>query len=252
MNVTGVQLDIAWEDKAATFARARRLLDAAPPNAGSLVVLPEMFSTGFSMNVAGIQEGSKRLAEGFLETLAREYDCTVLGGVVNLGPDGRGRNQALVVSPQGKEIVRYDKIHPFKEEGDHYTPGRSVQLFDWNGVKVAPFVCYDLRFPEIFRAAAKQGAQMIVVIASWPSYRAHHWTTLLQARAIENLAYVVGVNRCGKDPNHPYPGRSMIVDPQGNVLANAGAEEGLVTASIEPTVVDTWRREFPALRDMRY
>jgi predicted amidohydrolase len=93
---------------------------------------------------------------------------------------------------------------------------------------------------------------MIVVIASWPSYRAHHWTTLLQARAIENLAYVVGVNRCGNDPNHPYSGHSMIVDPQGNVLADAGTGEGIVTASIDPTVVENWRREFPALRDMRY
>src|SRR5439155_19661114 len=105
--------DTVWEDKPATFDRVRKLLAASKPEAGSLLVLPEMFSTGFSMNVAGIQEGSKRAAEQFMETLAREMGIFVLGGVVNLGSDGRGRNQALAYSPQGREIARYDKIQPF-------------------------------------------------------------------------------------------------------------------------------------------
>lgn len=252
MTAVGLQLDITWEDKPANFARARRLLEAARPKPGFLLVLPEMFSTGFSMNVAAIQEGSKRLAENFLETIAREYACTVVGGVVNLGSDGRGRNQCLVYSPHGRELARYDKIQPFREENEHFAPGDTVRLFDWNGLKVAPFVCYDLRFPELFRAAVRQGAQMFTCIASWPSYRTHHWTTLLQARAIENLAYVVGVNRCGRDPNHPHSGRSLIVDPQGNILADAGESESTITAPIDPMVITNWRRDFSALRDMRF
>jgi omega-amidase len=253
MRVIGMQLDIVWEDKAATIDRARRLIDAARPRRGELVVLPEMFATGFSMDVATIAEGRERQAERFLESLAREYGVYALGGVVNVGADGKGRNQAVVHSPDGRELCRYDKNYPFTMggESEHYGAGDRCEFFEWNGMKVSPLVCYDLRFPEPFRTAVRQGAQMFVVIASWPSYRTHHWTTLLAARAIENLAYVVGVNRCGRDPKHPYPGRSMIVDPHGTVLADAGEGESTVSADVDATVVDAWRLEFPALRDMK-
>ena len=254
MIVTAVQLDIVWEDKPATFARVRRLLEASRPEAGALVVLPEMFSTGFSMNVAGIHEGAERPAEGFLKSLAREFEVCALGGVVNVGPDGRGLNQALAFAPDGTELVRYDKIHPFTlgEEGKHYSAGESVRLFEWERMSVAPFVCYDLRFPELFRAAARRRAQLMVVIANWPLPREAHWVTLLQARAIENQAYVVGVNRCGKDPKHAYFGRSLVVDPQGNILVDAGRGECTLSAAIDAGVVESWRQSFPALRDMRY
>jgi omega-amidase len=253
MKLIGVQLDIVWEDKPATFDRVRRLLDAHEPQPGALLVLPEMFSTGFSMNVAGIHEGTDRPAETFLRALARDHKLYVLGGVVNLGPDGRGRNQALAFSPDGRELVRYDKIHPFTlgEEGKHYTGGDAIQLFNWESMSVSPFVCYDLRFPEIFRAAARRKAQLLAVIANWPYPRESHWVTLLQARAIENQAYVIGINRCGKDPKYTYFGRSMIIDPHGKILADAGHEEGLVSADIDPQVVENWRRDFPALQDMK-
>jgi predicted amidohydrolase len=253
MNVVAVQLDIAWEDKSASFARVRRLLEANRPRPGALVVLPEMFSTGFSMNVAGIHEGTDRPAEAFLKDLAREFNVCALGGVVNVGPDGRGLNQALAFAPDGRELVRYDKIHPFTlgEEGKHYTGGQNVRLFDWQNVSVAPFVCYDLRFPELFRAAARRKAQLMAVIANWPYPRDTHWVTLLQARAIENQAYVVGVNRCGADPKHAYPGRSLIVDPHGKIIADAGKAECVISAEIDTQIVETWRRDFPALQDMK-
>jgi predicted amidohydrolase len=253
MKLVGVQLDIVWEDKVATFDRVRRLLDAAPPEAGSLVVLPEMFSTGFSMNVGAVQEGAERPAERFLESLARQYNVCVLGGVVNVGRDGRGVNQALAFAPDGRQLVRYDKIHPFTmgEESRHYAGGNALQFFEWGGLRVCPQVCYDLRFPETFRHAVTHGAELFAVIANWPSYREQHWTTLLAARAIENLAYVIGVNRAGTDPKHPYPGRSQIIDPKGKVLADAGVDEGLVTAGVDQAAVRSWRSEFPALADMK-
>jgi omega-amidase len=254
MKLIGIQLNIVWEDKRATFDRARRLIESTRPEPGVLLVFPEMFSTGFSMNVAGIHEGDDRPAEAFLQLLAREYGVYVLGGVVNRGSDGRGLNQAIAFSPQGDELIRYDKMHPFTlgEEGKHYTAGSTVHLFDWKGMSVAPFVCYDLRFPEVFRAAARRKAQLLAVIANWPYPREGHWVTLLQARAIENQAYVIGVNRCGRDPKHSYFGRSLIIDPHGTILADAGAGEGLLSAEIDPDMVDAWRREFPALRDMKY
>jgi predicted amidohydrolase len=253
MKLIGVQLDIVWEDKVATFERVRRLLDRQRPQAGAMLVLPEMFSTGFSMNVAKIQEGGEREAEAFLRSLAQDYKVYVLGGVVNVGSDGRGRNQALGFAPDGRELVRYDKIHPFTlgEEGKHYTGGDAIRLFNWENLSVAPFVCYDLRFPEVFRAAARREAQLLAIIANWPLPRDSHWVTLLQARAIENQAYVIGVNRCGKDPKYTYFGRSLIVDPHGKILADAGNDEGLVSADIDTQVVDNWRRDFPALLDMK-
>jgi predicted amidohydrolase len=253
MKLIGVQLDIVWENKAATFDRVRRLLDAHKPQPGALLVLPEMFSTGFSMNVAGIDEGTDRPAETFLRALARKFNLYTLGGVVNVGADGRGRNQALAFAPDGRELARYDKIHPFTlgEEGKHYTGGEAIQLFNWEGISVSPFVCYDLRFPEVFRIAARRKVQLLAVIANWPYPRESHWVTLLQARAIENQAYVIGVNRCGKDPKYTYFGRSQIIDPHGQILADAGNNEGLITADIDPQVVETWRRDFPALADMK-
>ena len=254
MKVYCCQLDIAWENKPENFRKARALIESAKPEERSLVVFPEMFSTGFTMNVAGICEQALPGAEQFLADLAVEYTVFTLGGVVTRGPDRRGLNEAVVFSPEGQEIARYAKIHPFTLGGelDSYSPGRTIEFFDWNGIKVAPFICYDLRFPEIFRAAVKDGAEMFIVIANWPNKREQHWVTLLQARAIENLAYVVGVNRAGRDPQLVYPGRSMVIDPHGNTLVDAALEERVVVAEIEPSVVRNWRRDFPALKDIHW
>lgn len=253
MKILCCQLDIAWEDKRANYKKVRALLESASPPPESLVVLPEMFSTGFSMNVSAIQEGATSETERFLESVAREFRVFVLGGLVTPGKDGRGRNEAVVFHPDGKLLARYCKIHPFTFGGEtqHYEAGSDIVLFDWAGFKVAPFVCYDLRFPEIFRIAAKRGAQLFAVIANWPSKRVNHWITLLQARAIENQAYVVGVNRSGNDPKLAYPGRSLIIDPLGEVIADAGTVETLASAAVDLAKVKAWRREFPALPDMR-
>src|SRR5262249_41576994 len=133
----------------------------------------------------------------------------------------------------------------------HYVAGDQICLFQCHDFTVAPFICYDLRFPEVFRPAAARGANLIVVIASWPSVRDDHWVTLLKARAIENLAYVVGVNRCGNDPKLYHSGRSMIYDPHGKALADAGSEEGWIEARLELQTPLGWRSKFPALKDMR-
>lgn len=246
-----VQLDIAWEDKTATFARICKLLETHPLEPDSLVVLPEMFSTGFSMNVPLVQEGRHRLAEKFMIDLARTYRCTVVGGVVNVDPSGRAYNQALAISPDGCELARFNKLHPFGNESQHYTPGQSVCLFDWQGAKVAPLVCYDLRFPESFRAAVQQGADLFVVIANWPTRRIAHWNALLPARAIENLAHVIAVNRVGQDPYHAYPGQSQIISHYGQLLTPSTDQPMILTAPIDLKAQQAWRNEFPALKDIR-
>ncbi|MDQ2731275.1 MAG: carbon-nitrogen family hydrolase [Armatimonadota bacterium] len=252
MKIIGLQLDAVWHDKAANHARVRRLLEAAPPEPGSLVILPEMFSTGFSMDVAAVTEGVDRLSERFLGSIAAQYGVGVLGGVVRPAPDGRGRNQAVLFGRDGSEAARYQKIHPFRYAGEteYYEPGGPVCLFDWGGFTTAPFICYDLRFPEDFRRAVSRGAQLFIVIANWPTARLAHWTTLLKARAIENQAYVVGVNRCGSDPNVDYPGHSLVIDPRGEILVEAGSQECSFTADLDLEALLSYRRVFPALEDM--
>ena len=146
--------------------------------------------------------------------------------------DGRGRNEAVVFNPEGKLICRYAKIHPFSFGGEskHYAPGTEIVSFQWHDFVAAPFICYDLRFPEVFRIATRRGAHLIAVIANWPAKRVSHWVALLQALAIENQAYVVGVNRVGNDPKLGYPGRSLIVDPQGEIVAE-GSDREFVSAT---------------------
>ncbi len=253
MNVLCCQLDIAWEDKPANHAKIEALLEQSAPPENSLVVLPEMFATGFSMNVNAITDSPSRETEDFMSRTAARLKTFVLGGTVNSGADGRGRNECVVFSPGGTEVARYCKLHPFTFGGEaqHYTAGCGVQIFRVGEFTVTPFICYDLRFPEIFRAAVKRGANLFTVIANWPSTRIDHWTTLLKARAIENQAYVVGVNRCGDDPHLSYPGRSVIFDPRGRVVVEADAREGTISADLDLQALIEYRQELPFLSDIR-
>jgi predicted amidohydrolase len=247
------QFDIAWEEKPANFDRVRRLLEDAAPAPGSLAILPEMFATGFSMNVAGIAEDERGETAAFLSGLAKDLGVFLIGGVVTRGAGGKGRNEALAFDPEGREVARYCKLHPFSYGGEtaHYESGERPVRFEAGGFRVTPFICYDLRFPEIFRSEARRGTQLFAVIADWPEARESHWATLLQARAIENQAYVMGVNRCGDDPKLSYSGRSLIVDPRGEILADAGRGEAVISAELDPDALSEYRRVFPALKDMR-
>jgi predicted amidohydrolase len=253
MNLLACQWDIVWEDKRANFEKVQRLLAAAAPPAGALVVLPELFATGFSMNVAGMAETPGGETEQFLGRTAKALGVYLVGGVALATANSSGRNEAVCFSPHGRVLARYAKMHPFTYGGEsqHYEAGDRPVLFPWHDCRVAPFICYDLRFPEGFRAAVAEGAELFVVLANWPSARAYHWMTLLQARAIENQAYVLGVNRCGRDPKHAYDGHSMMVDPQGQIVARAGTEEQVIGAELDLRSLRGYRRQFPALADMR-
>lgn len=251
LNIHALQLDTVWEDKAANFAKARELLDASPPSKGSLIVLPEMFATGFSCDLAKTIEPIDGESERFLRETAVQYKSAVIGGVITPGSEGKGKNQSLAISPEGGELARYTKVQPFSlgGEADVHERGTSPVIFEWNGFKIAPLICYDLRFPELARAAVKLGAEVLVYIAAWPVKRYQHWITLLQARAIENQAYVIGVNRTGSDPQFSYNGRSLIVDPHGVIIADAGEREHVLRAQIEAQIVHEWRAQFPGIRD---
>jgi predicted amidohydrolase len=252
MNIACVQYDIAWENPAANHAKVTALLRSAHVSRGSLVLLPEMFPCGFSMAVAAIAQEQGGANEEFMAATAREFGVFLLGGIPVKGRDGKGRNECLVFSPEGKLLARYCKMRPFTLAGelDNYERGDLGKVFNCGEVRVAPFICYDLRFPELARAVMPQRPHLITYIANWPNTRLHHWPRLLQARAIENQAYVAGVNRIGDDPRFKHSGRSMIVDPHGEIIADAGNAECVIQAEMNVASVDEYRRVFPALEDM--
>lgn len=257
MQVIGCQLNIAWEDKAANHQRVRDLLARCDVRAGALIVLPEMFATGFSMNVAGVNEDDDGApTERFCAELAREHAAHVLAGIVRRSPgtNERGLNQAVAFDPRGTEIARYTKTHPMTVAGeaDHYVAGSDVATFTLEPFTVSPLICYDLRFPEVFRLAAARGAHLLAVIANWPAVRAAHWRALLVARAIENQAYVVGVNRTGPSPELDYVGGSLLVDPRGEVVAEADDDETTLVAELDFDALLAYREKFPALADRRW
>jgi omega-amidase len=252
MKVVCCQLDIVWEDKEANFSKVESMAARANLPAGSLFVLPEMFATGFSFNLGLTAENPGGRTESFMAGLARKFSIYVAGGLVSFR-DSQPSNQAVLFSPKGELIDRYSKIFLFSgaDEHIHHAAGSRIPGFELEGFHAAMFICYDLRFPEIFRSSALKGVELMIVIANWPVVRIQHWITLLQARAIENQACVVGVNRAGQDPALVYPGRSVIVDPHGNIMTDGGSGEGLISADLDFKEVRDWRRIFPALRDIR-
>lgn len=253
MQIVAVQLNMAWEDKPTNHQRVRDLLAGTDIRPGALILLPEMFETGFSMNLSATAQSESRDGESFLSELASQFDAAVMGGVAAPIRDGKSKNEAVVFAPDGRQLARYQKMRPFtlSQESRFYEGGDAICLFQWQGIKIAPFICYDLRFPELFRDAVGQGAELFTLIACWPAKRSEHWVRLLQARAIENLAAVVGVNRSGTEPNLEFDGRSSAFDHLGTPLFEASPEEQVVTTEIDVDALRQWRDKFPALRDMR-
>lgn len=253
MKVFCCQHDIAWEDRGSNHSRVESLLRGSSFPEGALVILPEMFTSGFSLNVGLVAESPARETEAFLKRMAAELGVYLMGGVVNRDERGKGRNEAVTFSPEGEEVARYCKMRPFTLGGEsaHFTAGAAPVIFDWSGCSVSPFICYDLRFPEIQRQAAAKRPQLMTFIASWPDARLSHWVTLLQARAIENQCYVAGVNRIGSDPNLHYSGRSVIVHPSGAIIADAGDRECVIGAELDLSALDDYRSKLPFLNDLQ-
>lgn len=251
MRVAIIQLDTVWEQKEANYNRVNLLLDSLHEPV-DLICLPEMFATGFSMNASAIAEAPGGPTFQYLQHLAEIHKAAVLGTVVEQGRSG-GRNTALVFDRSGKLLSRYAKMHPFSFAGEdkHYEKGTELPVVALDGFQVATPICYDLRFPELFRQATFRGATLFIVPANWPQKRVHHWRQLLIARAIENLAYVIGINRAGTGNDLEYPGNSMVVAPSGELLAESGPGERIFTLDIEPETVAGYRQHFRFLDDMR-
>jgi len=249
-----VQFSPLWEDKEANFARVENLIQKSSSEPGSLVVLPEAFATGFSLNLQVTCDGEPEQTHAFLSRLSSAHKVWILAGLITPDPDiAMGKNIAVLFNPEGERVGEYQKMHPFTLMGEDkvHLAGQEPQIFSIGSFLLCPVLCYDLRFPELFRASVKQGANLFVVLASWPDSRMSHWHALLKARAIENQAYVIGVNRTGSDPNHQYAGGSKVIDPMGKTSRESNMEEELVSFTLEHSLIEDWRSSFPALEDIR-
>ena len=252
LRIALIQQATVWEDPAANLGRARDFLQAAAEAGARVAVFPELATTGFTMAPEAFAEPLPGPTTEAFATLSREFGLTVIGTAVETHAP-HPRNAAFALSPEGALLAIYRKLHPFTygEEHRHYVGGDDCPVFEVDGIPCGLQICYDLRFPEPFRALAAKGAEIVFLPANWPVRRIDAWSTLLAARAIESQMAVCGVNRVGRDPQAEYPGRSAILDPFGVPIATGGSEEGLVVGEIDLTKLRAWRERFPALQDRR-
>lgn len=253
LRIAAIQHVPVWHDRAATLAALTPTVAAAAAGGARLLVLPELFATGFSMDTDAIAEPEDGPTSTWMRAQAAAHDVWLAGSVPEVRPgDDRPGNVCCLVAPDGV-VHRYAKVHPFIMAGepDHFRAGDAHLTVDVDGIAVTPTVCYDLRFPEHYRATADR-TDLYLVVASWPAARGHHWSSLLVARAIEDQAYVVGVNRCGQDgAGVAQAGRSVVVDPLGHELVRAGDAPTVLTVDVDGDVVARVRRDLPFLSDRR-
>jgi omega-amidase len=253
LTISLAQMRIALGDVKRNFTNVEKLTAEAARRGSHLVVFPELWSTGYALDRA--REFADPLNAGIfaqLSTVATQNKTSIVGSVL----EKRGlevANSATFFAPNGRMLGVYRKIHLFRlmKEDQYLQPGSSPLVLDLPWGKTALAICYDLRFPELFRRYALEGAQMVILPAEWPAERLEHWRTLLQARAIENQYYIVATNACGETGGTIFGGHSMVIDPWGKVLVEAGDEPGLFTVEIDLDRVAQIRERIPVFDDRR-
>jgi omega-amidase len=260
LTISIVQTNLHWEDKAANLVMLEQKINSIPERT-EIVVLPEMFSTGFSMKPEVLAETMEGETIQWMKRVASQNKIILTGSVI-IEEGGDYYNRLVWMLPNGQYGI-YDKRHLFAyaEEDQHYTAGTKRFIASVKGWKIHPLICYDLRFPVWARQTplsdkrgeggeAEPEYDLLMYVANWPERRVHAWKTLLQARAIENQCYVVGVNRTGDDGlGIPYSGESMIVDPMGEVLYTKKGEEDVFTITLEKEKLQAIREKLPFLKD---
>jgi len=239
MIIQTVQADLQWENPAANLAHFDELLDSSRQKA-DIIILPEMFSTGFTMNPRNVAEHAESSIE-WMQGKAKEKEAVICGSLV-VGSAGKYYNRLIWMSPQGM-VGYYDKKHLFGLAGEDkpYTAGQKIEIFEYKGWKICPLICYDLRFPVWSRNT--QGYDLLIYVANWPVARVEAWKSLLIARAIENQAYTIGVN------DHTYSGDSCVVDYSGQVIYRATGIEQVGSVQLDYEAQQNFRKKLPYLQD---
>ncbi len=257
IGVLGIQFNPKIAEKEENLAKIESILEQNKHLDFQIAALPEVFNTGLT------EKNFERLSEeipagitsAFAAEMAKKHNIYLLAGsIMEKCPDGKVRNTSALYSPDGKLAAKYSKIHMFSyfgsAEGKYVTAGDSCTVVETDIGKIGLSICYDLRFPELYRKLTYTGAQMIFCCAAWPLDRLSHWLTLNKARSIENLVWMISVNQSGKmSEKRTNAGNSMIINPWGEVLAQGGSEEQTVYAQIDLDEVEIIRKDFPVLND---
>lgn len=241
------QIDIAWEKVNQNIIKIEDYIKKAAKDNVELILFPEMALTGFTMNINNLTLSEEEIIK-WAKKLAQNYNINIgLGFAIRV--DEKGKNIYTIVSNKGEILAKYSKIHPFSYGGEKekFDSGDEISICRINEFKLSPFICYDLRFPEIFQIASKE-AQIITVAASWPDAREEHWITLLKARAIENQCYIIGINRIGFGGGLHYNGASIFVDPNGKILNDINDKEGLIIKELKMEKV----KEIKSIFDIKF
>lgn len=248
LRITLIQMDIRWEDATTNHLQLDQSLTGLAGQT-DLVVLPEMFTTGFSMHPKSIAETAEGPTLAWLRQKAKQLDAAIVGSIV-FEEAGQYFNRLLFVQPDG-QIQQYDKRHCFTLAGEHhhYQAGQSRTIIEWRGWRICPLICYDLRFPVWSRQQAPY-YDLLLYVANWPEKRSYHWRQLLLARAIENQVYTAGVNRVGTDANgHVYRGDSAVVRYDGQVLWQAAYVSTQSTLVLDKAAQANYRSKLAFLPD---
>lgn len=252
MKVALCQSNIQWNDPDLNLQCCAAFVEKAVQQSAKLILFPEMFLSGFSLLSGSLAEEVYRKGLAFLAETARTKGLSIGGTLPECAERGeRPYNTFFIFGPAG-EVLRYRKLHlfSFAAEEKHYTEGSVVQITQLEGLRVSPFICYDLRFAEVFSKVALQ-TDVYLVLANWPAGRQSHWEILLRARAIENQAYVIGVNRVGEGGGLSYKGGSAIINPLGEYVARGGDREEMIVGELQASELRRVRQEFPFLQDRR-
>lgn len=251
MRILAAQIDPVELEPEANLERAIKLVASAASAGAELLVLPETWSTGYDLPAARQLRDRSEAILPALADAARAHGVAVVGSMV-LPDGGDAANAAVLISADGSIGLRYAKSHLIDvyREKEIFRPGRAAPTVELGGTRLGVAICYDLRFPELFRAFIDDGAEVLVVVAEWPEQRIGHWELLLRARAVENQAWVIGLNRVGSDRSTTYGGRSQVIDPWGTVVASAPADaEAELVVDLDLGMLRELRRDFPVLAD---
>jgi len=247
MKIALIQTELSWENPNENKALLQEKINAISQYV-DLIVLPEMFTSGFTMNPKNIAQSMQGEAISWLKETAKDKDCAITGSLV-IEENGNYFNRLVFVFPNG-EIQTYDKRHLFTLAGEDkvYTAGKDKLIVDYKGFKICPLICYDLRFPVFARNV--EDYDVLIYVANWPKPRVNAWDILLKARAVENMSYVIGVNRVGFDENnHEYVGHSQAVDFLGNYLQEPQEIEGVFIVELDKTELIETREKLNFLND---
>jgi predicted amidohydrolase len=245
INVTLIQSDIIWEDRILNLKKYQEKLNQIEST--DLIILPEMFTTGFSMSPKGISESMNGETIQWMKANASKMNTAICGSII-IEEDGKYFNRFIWVSPDGS-IHHYDKRHLFSFAGENknYTPGDEKIIIEYKGWKICPLICYDLRFPVWSRNS--EDYDLLIYVANWPDKRKSSWKSLLTARAIENQCYVIGVNRVGEDSKNYYSGDSSLINALGETLYTNSHIEEMYSTTISKYDLNKVRTQLPFLND---